>query len=72
MLKTEGCEIKKGGGEKTWERLKKKKKARRTQQVPCWQRRGSESSAAEHFDKSCSSGRMWTEVVFHWDGQDVI
>lgn len=50
----------------------KKTGARRAQQVPCWQRRGSESSAAEHFDKSCSSGRMWTEVVFHWDEQDVI
>lgn len=42
------------------------------EQIPCWQRGGSKSSAAEHFDKSSSSRRTWTEVVFHRDEQDVI
>lgn len=42
------------------------------EQVPCWQRGGSQSSAAEHFDKSCSRGRTWTGAVFRRDAQDVI
>lgn len=42
------------------------------EQVPCRQQRGSEILAAEHFDKSSSSGKRWTEVVFHRDEQDVI
>lgn len=52
-------------GEKTWERHKRTRRKLgklSREQVPCWQRGG---SAAEHFDKSSSSGRTWTEVVFH-------
>ncbi len=78
LLKTKGRERqrqRKREGEKTWEKHKRTQRKLRKlsrEQVPCWQRGGSKSSAAEHFDKSSSSRRTWTEVVFHRDEQDVI
>lgn len=70
LLKTEGIERQRKSERKLVRGTKKKRMLRK--QVPCRQQGRSESSAAEHFDKSSSSGRTRTEVVFPRDEPDVI